>query len=431
MFMGPMRRTFFFIAFLSLSLSTIPLSWAQEDYTPVSLTFILYSDGTARTEYLVESDALQARIAVELFGPPYNHLVIRDDEGNPLVYSTEEANVTVDSLGALELTFTYLTMSLTTKEGIVWTFNVSTPVSTRIKLPEGAAIFDMSDIPTDIGVDGSRQYIVLEPGDLSVYYMIGLPDVESEAQEALTETEAHIGDLESMGYVLTEARSILSQAQGLYDSDQYVESKNRAELAVKTADETVEDAVNAYEDIGRASEAVSQASSDGRTDGLDEAQSSLEAASTYYSEGNYAEARIYALQAYQQAATAIAPKSNSLLYAGILLLAGLGGGGYYYMQRIKAKEPLSGVPVDSSQAREVNLDLIFWHHQDLRLEDKEVIRFLAESNGEAFASEIRDRFEIPRSSAWRLIRRLVNNEIVEERKIGNQSLVRVRDKYLK
>ena len=395
------------------------------------MTFILYSDGTARTEYLVESDALQARIAVELFGPPYNHLVIRDDEGNPLVYSTEEANVTVDSLGALELTFTYLTMSLTTKEGIVWTFNVSTPVSTRIKLPEGAAIFDMSDIPTDIGVDGSRQYIVLEPGDLSVYYMIGLPDVEREAQEALTEAESHIGDLESMGYVLTEARSILSQAQGLYDSDQYVESKNRAELAVKTADETVEDAVNAYGDIGRASEAVSQASSDGRTDGLDEAQSSLEAASTYYSEGNYAEARIYALQAYQQAATAITPKSNSLLYAGILLLAGLGGGGYYYMQRIKAKKPLSGVPVDSSQAREVNLDLIFWHHQDLRLEDKEVIRFLAESNGEAFASEIRDRFEIPRSSAWRLIRRLVNNEIVEERKIGNQSLVRVRDKYLK
>ena len=395
------------------------------------MTFTLYSDGTARTEYLVESDALQARIAVELFGPPYNHLVIRDDEGNPLVYSTEEANVTVDSLGALELTFTYLTMSLTTKEGIVWTFNVSTPVSTRIKLPEGAAIFDMSDIPTDIGVDGSRQYIVLEPGDLSVYYMIGLPDVEREAQEALTEAESHIGDLESMGYVLTEARSILSQAQGLYDSDQYVESKNRAELAVKTADETVEDAVNAYEDIGRASEAVSQASSDGRTDGLDEAQSSLEAASTYYSEGNYAEARIYALQAYQQAATAITPKSNSLLYAGILLLAGLGGGGYYYMQRIKAKKPLSGVPVDSSQAREVNLDLIFWHHQDLRLEDKEVIRFLAESNGEAFASEIRDRFEIPRSSAWRLIRRLVNNEIVEERKIGNQSLVRVRDKYLK
>jgi uncharacterized membrane protein len=430
--MGLMRRTFIFIALLSLSISTIPLSWAQEEYTPVSLTFTLYSDGTARTEYLVESDAFQARVDVELFGPPYYNLVIRDDEGNPLVHSTDEANVTVDSLGALELTFTYVTMSLTTKEGIVWTFNVSTPVSTRIRLPEGAAIFDMSDVPTDIGVDGSRQYIVLEAGDLSVYYMIGLPDMESDAQEALTEAESHIGDLESMGYVLTEARSILSQAQDLYNSDQYVESKNRAELAVATADETLEDAVNAYDDIGRASEAVSQASTDGRTDGLDEAQSSLEAASTHYSEGSYVEARTYALQAYQQAVTAIAPKSNSLLYAGLLLLAGLGGGGYYYYaQRIKVEGPPPDFPVDSSQPREVDLDLIFWQNQDLRLEDKEVIRFMAESNGEAFASEIRDRFEIPRSSAWRLIRRLVNNGIVEERKIGNQSLVRIKDEYLK
>ncbi len=52
MFMGPMRRTLIFVAFLSLSLSTIPLAWAQKDYAPVSLTFTIYSDGTARTEYL-------------------------------------------------------------------------------------------------------------------------------------------------------------------------------------------------------------------------------------------------------------------------------------------------------------------------------------------------------------------------------------------
>jgi uncharacterized membrane protein len=429
--MGLMRRTLIFLVFLSLSLSTLPLSWAQEEYTPVELTFTLYSDGTVRAEYRVESDALQARVEVELFGPPYNNLVIRDDEGYPLVYGVDDANVTVDSLGALELTFTYLTVSLTAKEGIVWSFNVSTPVSTRVRLPEGAAIFDMSDVPTDIGVDGARQYIVLEPGDLYVYYMIGLPDVEAEAQEALTEAESYLGDLESMGYVLTEARTALSQAQDLYGSDQYVESRNRAELAVSTADETVEDAVDAYEDMGLASEALSQARSDGRTEGLDEAESSLEAASTYYSEGRYLEAGASAMQAYQQANLATAPKSNALLYVGILVLAGLGGGGYYYMQKNRSEEPPPEVPIDSSKPKEVDLDTIFWRHQDLRLEDKEVIRFLAESGGEAFASEIRDRFEIPRSSAWRLIRRLVNNGIVYERKIGNQSLVRVRDEYLK
>lgn len=429
--MGPMRRTLFFIAFMSLILSTIPLTSAQEEYTPVSLTFTLYSDGTARAEYRVESDALQARVEVELFGPPYSNLVIRDDEGYPLVYSVDEANVTVDSLGALELIFNYLTMSLTAKEGIVWSFNVSTPVSTLIKLPEGAAIFDMSDVPTEIGMDRSRQYIVLEPGDLSVYYMIGLPDVEREAQESLAEAEAYLGELESMGYVLAEARSTLAQAQELYDSEQYVESKNKAQLAVSTADDTVEDAVDAYEDLGLASEALSQARSDGRTEGLDEAESSLEEASACYDEGRYGDAASYASQAIQQANLATAPKSNSLLYMGMLVLGGLIGGGYYYTQRVKTGEPPHPAPSDLTQPREIDLDKIFWHHQDLRLDDKEVIRFIAESGGEAFASEIRDRFDIPRSSAWRLIRRLVSSGIAEETKVGNQSLVRIRDEYLK
>jgi len=429
--MGPMRRTLLVITFLSLILSTIPLTSAQEEYTPVSLTFTLYSDGTARAEYRVESDALQARVEVELFGPPYSNLVIRDDEGYPLVYRAAGANVTVDSLGALELIFTYLTMSLTAKEGIVWAFNVSSPVSTLIKLPEGAAIFDMSDVPTEIGVDGGRQYVVLGPGDIYVYYMIGLPDVKREAQESLVEAESHLGDLESMGYVITEARLTLVQAQELYESEQYVASKDGAELAMSTADETVEDAVDAYDEIGLASEALSQARNDGRTEGLEEAELSLEVASTCYSEGSYAEAVDYASQAIQQANLATAPKSNALLYLGILVLGGLIGGGYYYTQRVKAEGAPPQVPSDLSQPREIDLDKILWQHQDLRLDDKEVIRFIAESGGEAFASEIRDRFDIPRSSAWRLIRRLVSSGIAEETKVGNQSLVRIRDEYLK
>ena len=61
--------------------------------------------------------------------------------------------------------------------------------------------------------------------------------------------------------------------------------------------------------------------------------------------------------------------------------------------------------------------------------DREVVRYLAEFGGEAFAYEIRERFDLPRSSAWRLIRRLAGLEIVEEVKVGNQSLVKILEKY--
>ena len=65
----------------------------------------------------------------------------------------------------------------------------------------------------------------------------------------------------------------------------------------------------------------------------------------------------------------------------------------------------------------------------IRVGNGKIIKFLAENKGEAFATEIRDRFDLPRSSAWRLIRRLVNNEIVDEVKIGNQSLIRIKERY--
>ena len=99
------------------------------------------------------------------------------------------------------------------------------------------------------------------------------------------------------------------------------------------------------------------------------------------------------------------------------------------MQNIKKKKPQSVSHLPESEEKKVTLEKIFNEH-NLRIEDREVLKFLAETNGEAFATEIRDRFDMPRSSAWRLIRRLVSLDIVEEVKIGNQSLVRVRDKYL-
>ena len=102
------------------------------------------------------------------------------------------------------------------------------------------------------------------------------------------------------------------------------------------------------------------------------------------------------------------------------------------MQKIR---PGIGTPIQSetpsdTEEKTVDLDRIFMEFDDLRLEDREVIKFLAETNGEAFATEIRDRFDMPRSSAWRLIRRLVSLDLVEEVKVGNQSLVRIRKKYL-
>jgi uncharacterized membrane protein len=62
----------------------------------------------------------------------------------------------------------------------------------------------------------------------------------------------------------------------------------------------------------------------------------------------------------------------------------------------------------------------------LRNEDKNLLDFLGEKQGSAFESEIRNKFILPRTSLWRLIKRLEREELVEVRKIGGQNLIKLR-----
>ena len=74
-----------------------------------------------------------------------------------------------------------------------------------------------------------------------------------------------------------------------------------------------------------------------------------------------------------------------------------------------------------------NVEKILKSHPQLMQEDRDVIKFLAEKEGKAFEAEIRERFpDIPRTSLWRLVRRLERLEIVEVKKIGLENQVELK-----
>ena len=411
-----------------------PVAYAQDDVTPTSLEVKVYPDGSTLVTYIVESDPTKVRVAVNLFSDNYNNLIIRDEDGIPLASSIIENGLEIDSIGALELIIVYTTSDLTTKDGPIWDLNLISPVSTLVILPEGAAIFDLGEIPTDLGfIDGS-QYVELPAGEIYVSFILAMPNLSGEAETAINDAETYLASLESQDYVLIDAQSELTQAIQLYETDQYLEAKNMANQAVNTADETVESANSAAVEIALAETTILSAREDGRTNGLIQAEDTLSSAETYYNQGLYVEAETSAKQASQLALLADEPRGgNTMLYLGIFVIVAVAGGGYYYMQKMRPKDspPPPPTPIPEIDAKTVDLEKIFAINSDLRLEDREVIKFLAENNGEAFATEIRDRFDMPRSSAWRLIRRLVSYEIVEEVKVGNQSLVRIRKRYQK
>lgn len=60
----------------------------------------------------------------------------------------------------------------------------------------------------------------------------------------------------------------------------------------------------------------------------------------------------------------------------------------------------------------------------LRNEEAEIIRYIKERGGRALEAELREKFpHIPKTTMWRMIRRLERNGLVRVRKVGLQNLV--------
>jgi uncharacterized membrane protein len=67
---------------------------------------------------------------------------------------------------------------------------------------------------------------------------------------------------------------------------------------------------------------------------------------------------------------------------------------------------------------------ILKENPQLSREDQEVIQFLIQKEGRAFEAELRENFpNMPRTSLWRLVRRLERLDIVEIKKIGLENQV--------
>jgi uncharacterized membrane protein len=95
---------------------------------------------------------------------------------------------------------------------------------------------------------------------------------------------------------------------------------------------------------------------------------------------------------------------------------------------VKRKKPQ---PKPKQTTKEVDVDKLFEKEKHLRPEEKQVIQFLAEKNGTAFEAELYEKLNLPRTTTWRLLKRLEKMAIVDIQKSRRQNIVSIRKKYLK
>ena len=80
---------------------------------------------------------------------------------------------------------------------------------------------------------------------------------------------------------------------------------------------------------------------------------------------------------------------------------------------------------------EVDTKKLLAKHKDLRSEELQVISFLVEKNGTALEADLYERLDIPRTTTWRLLKRMQGMGIVDITKSRRQNIVSIKRKYLK
>lgn len=399
---------------------------AQPSYSPMEVFFTVYADGFVAVDYTTEVDPTKARVNITLFGSLYQDLIVEDQDGLLLEYSPIEGGLMVDTLGSTMVFISYVTPDLTGKIGQTWVFSFSATVNSSILMPEDATIKEINVIPLAMGSLDGRPLLILPAGDVEVTYTFAIVGMREHALILIKDAESTINAVKTRGIVVTEAEDLLQKANEAFTSELYVEAEQFAEKAKASALSSETAASSAEEAISDAEAAVSAARDEGRTIGLDAAETLLQDALDAYETGDYSGAEAFAEQAISTAAEAKAEETEAetperpytWVAVGSAALAMTFATLFILKRRKPAVEKAGG---------EEDLEGLFDTHPYLRQDDKEVLSFLFESGGEAFASEIRERFNIPRTSAWRMIRRLQREGLVEVKEIGGQSLVRIRE----
>ena len=412
-------KRFLLIIFLLIS----PISIARgQDYTPNSLTIDIFLDGSVNIDYRIEPDPLLARVNVSLPGSIYTDLIAVDQDAIILDWDQNDDGIEVDSIGAEELTISYSTPSLTNKTGSMWTISTDSPSDTLYVLPSDAVLVGLSPTPTSISIVDHRAAITMPQGTNRLSYILGITGTKEHAIVLISQANAKIDEANLLELQITSIEDLFTQAKQAYETGSYNQVEQLSQQIIEQVINIIELESKAITQITIAEDLLEQKTGSVSSETIDSAQIKLDEANLEYDSGEYTSAFTLAAETVQLLQEAEPKSVQSTWFYGIGLLAILGLGGYLLYSKQK-KSDISPKP-DENQPQ-VDLDKIFKQKNHLRTDEKAVLRFIEEANG-AFITEIRERFNIPKSTAWRMIKRLEEEGVVAVSQVGRETYLQLR-----
>jgi hypothetical protein len=458
-----------------------PASAQQQDYASESLFIALFANGDALVEYDVRiENPLDEEIRIELFGVTrINDLIVVDFEDELIEYNIGENpnEIVLNTPGVSNVRISYTTPDLANRQEGIWTFSINAITGLIVRLPLDSVLVDFEPIPAVTFIAGQPLLTFREPGSVTVSYAIGVLGTEEQANIAIRLAGVAITETRGQhpGIVLTAAEGLLQRAMDARDDRRFSEAEGLAGQANDAAVNAGRNYVTAQNAITSADGQIGRAAGEGRD--VAAARQLLEQANSEFAGGDYVAARDSAADA--AAAIGDRPAEPQMPASVIIAAAAAAAGGIGVLVFLRMRKPpapvpqlqrrdppkvsnssraiaairppevkemeapageeepleVSSVPAEPGTVPESQIDKsvlgrivgrIIEERPHLRPEDQQVLTFLAEKEGAAFESEIRTKFQLPKTTIWRLVKRLEREELVEIRKAGGQNLIKLK-----
>ncbi len=377
-------RAVFFSCLLFILFITAPtVATAQTEFEFDSTNLQVYRDGLVHvTQNLAVNETLPV-FSVSLLGSVVDNLFVLDENQTVLDYELVAGNLTVYSLGTASVSVEYDTYSLTSKDAEVWTFLVDTPYNLTVVLPQGSTIVYLNGVPDSIDTTENTISVSLFAGFWEISYTFPFVSPASFVVSNLVVSATEIKpDTEvTISVKVTNIGGQTGSYSVPFVVDQVLE--HTEVVTLNKEESTTIDFKVTKQNLGTYNINV-----DGLVDFFIVTETPSDNGGT-------------------------SGDSTSFPFEYVVVVAVVVSVVVMMFFVFKRKS--------------LKVSSIFEKHPQLNVEEKKVIQFLAANEGQAFESQIRQKFpDIPRTSLWRLVKRLERLEIVKVTKVGLENKVEIK-----
>ena len=455
------------IVFVVLSGSIFDKAFSQIQYQVNSVFIGILSNGDSIVQYDLRLKSNTSEITLPLIGGNINEILVRNYLSKYLVYTFNSVTneIKINSQNESQIRITYQTPDLVNKQEREWSFLIDSAFPFTVKLPNDAVVTNLGEqSPSLIRKLGGQNLLSFDKGRISIDYVIGYAGTREQATISINSAELDLAKAESehLGINLGSVKDILLNAKTALNQSNFIDAERLATNASDLSSTITESFEVSKEMMSNATRKIEEF----QDMNVDTSQASefVSKSNIEFSQGNYPKAIEYATLALNS--LDVPRQEQPFLYSStayLLLIPLAVSVGFFILRKYKRKSNPQvqdsvnkNDPYNSDNQTNIYKENSFIEQQspgeeqtntevtpeksnlqnfvsdairqkgNLKPEEKDILLYISEKEGAAFEGEIRNKFILPKTSLWRLIKRLERENLIEVTKIGGQNLIKLK-----